>query len=168
MLFIDDRQNNIEIDDTILKLMEDLIEYSLKEECVNIDTEISVIFVDDDEIKDINRQERKKDVVTDVLSFPMLYYKEHTVYKENYPNNSFHITDLDDGKLVLGDIVLNLKRAMEQSIEFGHSFKREMCYLLIHSVLHLLGYDHMEECDKIKMRQREEEILNKFDVKREI
>ena len=77
-------------------------------------------------------------------------------------------SDFDGEELVLGDIVLSLEKALEQSLEFNHSFEREASYLVVHSVLHLLGYDHMEEEDKVIMRKREEEILNELNITREI
>ena len=68
--------------------------------------------------------------------------------------------------MILGDMVLSLERALEQSEEYGHSYEREVSYLVVHSILHLLGYDHMEEDDKKRMRKREEEILNKLQIRR--
>lgn len=168
MIYIDNRQNKILVNENTIKTINKIIEYALKEEEVNVDTEVSVIFIDNDTIREINRDNRQIDKVTDVLSFPMLDYPSKTVYKEVYKSYKFNPSDLDDGKLVLGDIVLSLERAKQQSEEFGHSFLREVCYLTIHSVLHLLGYDHMEEDDKPKMRKREEEILEKFNIRREI
>ncbi len=96
----------------------------------------------------------------------MLDYDEKKVFKECYLEHEFSIIDLNEGNLVLGDIVLSLERAKEQSEEFGHSFIREVCYLVTHSILHLLGYDHMEDDDKVIMRAREEEILSKFNIER--
>ena len=72
----------------------------------------------------------------------------------------------DGDELILGDMVLSLERALEQSEEYGHSYEREVSYLVVHSILHLLGYDHMEEDDKKRMRKREEEILNKLQIRR--
>lgn len=166
MLLINNIQDGIEIGEELIYLIEEIIEYTLKKENVNISVEISLLLVDDDKIKEINKKQRNIDKVTDVLSFPMLEYKSHSVYKENYINNEFLLEDLDDGNLVLGDIVLNVKRAKEQSIEYNHSFNREICYLVLHSILHLLGYDHMDNEDKITMRKREEEILTDFHLKR--
>lgn len=162
MIYIDNRQDKLKIDDNILKNVNDIIEYALKEEGVNIDTEISVIFIDNDEIRNINKDQRNIDRVTDVLSFPMLNYPKGKVYKDVYKNNNFSPADLNEGRLVLGDIVLSLERAKEQSEEYGHSLLREVCYLTIHSVLHLLGYDHMEEEERSIMRQREEKNFRKI------
>lgn len=85
-----------------------------------------------------------------------------------YKGYEFSQSDFDGEELVLGDIVLSLEKALEQSLEFNHSFEREASYLVVHSVLHLLGYDHMEEEDKVIMRKREEEILNELNITREI
>lgn len=166
MIFIDNRQNKIEVTKELENTIESVIEYALKEEKVEVPCEISIIFIDNEEIRDINRENRNIDRVTDVLSFPMLNYPKGKVFKEVYLNYEFETSDLDDGNLVLGDIALSLEKAKEQSIEFGHSFLRESAYLTVHSVLHLLGYDHMEENEKEIMRKREEEILNKFALTR--
>lgn len=168
MLLVDNRQEEINVKSSLIQLIESIIDYALVEEEVRIHYEVSLLLVNNNEIKHINNEQRKKDMVTDVLSFPMLDYEEETVFKDNYKEYKFHESDLDDGRLVLGDIVLNLQRAEEQCNEYGHSFEREVCYLVIHSVLHLLGYDHMNEEEKKKMRGREESILNKFNLSRVI
>jgi probable rRNA maturation factor len=162
MIFIDNRQTKIEITDELKNTINEVIEHALSEEMVCIPCEVSIIFVDNDEIKDINKENRGIDRATDVLSFPMLDYEEGKVFKETYSEYKFKESDMDSDNLVLGDIALSLERAMEQSREFGHSFKREVCYLTVHSVLHLLGYDHMQEEDKKRMRLREEDILKCF------
>lgn len=166
MIFIDDRQNKIEVDNELEAILNKVIEYALKEEKVNQDYEVSIIFVDNEEIKQLNSEFRNIQRETDVLSFPMLEYPPHNVFKEVYLNYKFDDSYFDEGKLVLGDIALSLEKALEQSKEFGHSFYREACYLTIHSILHLLGYDHIEDEDKVIMRSREEEILSKFNISR--
>ncbi|MBI6871725.1 rRNA maturation RNase YbeY [Clostridium aciditolerans] len=166
MIFIDNRQDKICVSEELEGTIESVIEYALKEEEVNIPCEVSVVFVDNEEIREINKENRNIDKATDVLSFPMLEYPESSVFKDVYLNHKFHVSDLDNGNLILGDIVLSLEKAEEQRKEFGHSFLREAAYLTVHSVLHLLGYDHMEEEEKNVMRKREEEILNKFHLTR--
>lgn len=166
MILLDNRQNKIEISEELENNIKKMIDFTLREEKLIIDYEVSVIFVDNNQIKKLNNQFRGIDRVTDVLSFPMLEYEKGKVYKQLYTDHVFSDYDLDDGKLVLGDIALSLEKAMEQSKEFGHSFQREVCYLLIHSVLHLLGYDHIDEEDKVVMRKNEEYILNKFNINR--
>ena len=166
MIYMDDRQSLVKVEQDLEETIKEIVDYTLKEEKVLIPYEVSIIFVDNEDIRTINNETRGIDRATDVLSFPMLDYKEKTVFKDNYLDYKFSLIDLDDGNLVLGDIVLSLERAKEQSEEFNHSFLREVCYLIIHSILHLLGYDHMEEDDKVIMRSREEEILSKFQINR--
>ena len=166
MIYVDNRQEKIEVTDKFVEKLENVINFALKEEELFVDCEISMLFVDNEEIREINNETRGIDRATDVLSFPMLDYEDKKVFKEVYKDKNFDITFMDGEELVLGDIVLSLERALEQSKEYNHSFEREACYLVVHSVLHLLGYDHMEEDDKKIMRKREEEILGKLDITR--
>ena len=167
MIYVDNRQEVIKISEELIKQLEDTIRYVLKEEEVDVPCEVSLLFVDNNEIKEINNETRGIDKETDVLSFPMLEYRKDLVFKNCYKNFEFDETFMDGDDLVLGDIVLSLEKALEQSKEFNHSFYREASYLVIHSVLHLLGYDHMEENEKRIMRAREEEILNKLNITRD-
>lgn len=167
MIFVDNRQEKISISEVTIKRLENTILFALKEEEVNVPCEVSLLFVDNEEIKEINNETRGIDRATDVLSFPMLDYPEGKVFKEVYKNRKFDETFLDGEDLVIGDVVLSLEKALEQSKEFNHSFEREACYLVVHSVLHLLGYDHMEDEEKKVMRKREEEILNKLNITRD-
>lgn len=167
MIYVDNRQEKINADEKLVDLLKNVIEFTLKEEEVDVDCEVSLLFVDNDEIREINNETRGIDRATDVLSFPMLDYEDKKVFKEMYKNYEFSQSDFDGDELVLGDVVLSLERALEQSEEFNHSFEREASYLVVHSILHLLGYDHMEDEDKVVMRKREEEILNKLNITRE-
>ena len=166
MLYIDDRQEKIKPTEELIDKIKDTIDFALKEEGVKIPYQISLLFVDNEEIREINKENRNIDKVTDVLSFPMLDYEEDKVFKDMYLNYEFDETFKDGDELVLGDIVLSLERALEQSIEYNHSFEREASYLVVHSVLHLLGYDHMEEDEKKIMRSEEEKILSKMNIVR--
>ena len=148
------------------KLIENVISEALKYEGVSDNTEISVTIVDNEEIRKINNKFRNIDRATDVLSFPMLDYPNKKFFKDFYIDYNFDETFLDGDELVLGDIVLSLERALEQSEEYNHSYKREVSYLVVHSILHLLGYDHMEEDDKAIMRKREEELLGELKISR--
>lgn len=166
MIYVDNRQEKIKIDEEFQNKLEEVINFALKEEEVTVPAEISMLFVDNEEIREINNDTRGIDRATDVLSFPMLDYEDKKVFKEMYKDKEFNETFMDGEELVLGDIVLSLERALEQSEEYNHSFTREACYLVVHSVLHLLGYDHMEDEEKKVMRKREEEILGKLDITR--
>ncbi len=167
MLYIDDRQEKIKPTEELIDKIKATIDFALKEEGVKIPYQISLLFVDNEEIREINKENRNIDKVTDVLSFPMLDYEEDKVFKDMYLNYEFDETFKDGDELVLGDIVLSLERALEQSKEYNHSFEREASYLVVHSVLHLLGYDHMEEEEKRIMRNEEEKILSKMNIVRD-
>ncbi len=113
--------------------------------------EISLLITDDETIHNLNKEYRQKDKPTDVLSFPML-------------SDDFDI-ELEEESL--GDIVISLERAFEQSREYNHSFEREVCFLVCHSMFHLLGWDHDTDENTREMREKEEHILNKLGITRE-
>ncbi len=124
---------------------------------------LEVLFVDGEEIRRLNREMRNTDRVTDVLSFPTLDgIKGQAIQKKNYP---FDIDE--DGRLMLGSIVVCAQRAKEQAEEYGHSYERELHYLIVHGVMHCLGYDHVQDDEKSEMREKEEFILNKLGITRE-
>lgn len=166
MLYTDNRQNKIEVNEDLVNIINEVCEKSLMAEEMNIPYQISLLFVDNEEIRSINKETRGIDKATDVLSFPMLDYPKDKVFKDVYKNTKFNEIYLDGDELVLGDMVLSLERAKEQSLEYNHSFNREVCYLVVHSILHLLGYDHMEDEEKKIMRKREEEILESLNITR--
>ena len=123
---------------------------------------MEISFVDEEEIQRLNRELRGIDKVTDVLSFPALDLERgQAIKKADYP---FEIDE--EGRLLLGSIAICIKRAKEQAEEYGHSFDRELHYLIVHGIMHCLGYDHMEENDKAQMREQEEKILNKLGITR--
>lgn len=130
---------------------------SLRYEGVSFDCEISVSFVTEDEIKSLNNEYRGIDEVTDVLSFPMLDGKDEVsrLNKQAAPYAE-----------ALGDIVICLDRAMEQAGTYGHGISREIGFLTAHSMLHLLGYDHMTERDEREMSAKQEKILSNINLAR--
>lgn len=130
------------------------IRTALAAEGVRIPCEVSVLFTDDAGIQAINREQRNIDSPTDVLSFPAFDFTPGSFRPQDGE------TDPETGRMPLGDMALNLDRIRSQGEEYGHGPKRETAYLTVHSVLHLLGYDHLDEGPKKKqMRQREEEIM---------
>lgn len=167
MINIENEQNLIELDEKLIEAISDTIRYTLENQGVSYEGEVSVLLVDNETIRGINRDTRDIDKATDVLSFPMIDYEPGKTYRELYKNHKFGVEYFDGDALVFGDVVLSIEKAIEQAEEYGHSIKREVCYLVIHSVLHLLGYDHMDEYDKIKMRTEEEKILNALEITRE-
>jgi probable rRNA maturation factor len=132
---------------------------------VTSDVKIAVefVFVDGAEIRRLNNENRGVDKVTDVLSFPALDgIRGLPLKKKNYP------CDIDEeGNLFIGSIVVCCDRAKEQAEEFGHSYNRELHYLLVHGVMHCLGYDHETDEERAQMREKEEFILNKLGITRE-
>lgn len=114
---------------------------------------VNVVLTDSKNIKNINKEHRGIDKETDVLSFPM--------YEKNELEN-IHLENED----ILGDMVISIEKVQEQAQEYEHSFERELAYMIVHSFYHLLGYDHMNETDKKEMREKEEFILGKLNIKR--
>ena len=112
MIYVDNRQEKLEVEDDFVDQLKKVIEFTLKEEEVNIECEISLVFVDNDEIKQINNDTRKINKETDVLSFPMLEYENQKVFKEMYKGYKFSQSDFDGDELVLGDVVLSLEKAL--------------------------------------------------------
>ncbi|ADL07683.1 rRNA maturation RNase YbeY [Thermosediminibacter oceani] len=155
-VLISNLQNRITVNEKMEELVKKIVEFALDFEGVAGEVEVSVVFVDNDYIRELNRSYRGKDMPTDVLSFSM----RETSADEAFDGN-------EEVERMLGDIVISLEKAREQADAFGHSFEREVGYLVVHGVLHLLGYDHEEERDKKIMREKEEEVLRAFRLTRE-
>lgn len=124
---------------------------------------VEVCLVSEEEIRRLNHEQRNIDRVTDVLSFPSM---ELNVGEEIMADEHGEELDEED-RLFLGSVAVCEKRAREQAEEFGHSFERELCYLIVHGVLHCLGYDHEAEEDKRRMREMEEKVLKELSLSRE-
>lgn len=156
----DNEQDKIEITDELIDILEKCIEKTLKEEEFPFDAEVSLTFTDNKNIHEQNLLSRNIDRPTDVLSFPLLECDEDgelVVYEE----------DLMDGAVVLGDILISAEKAVSQAQEYGHSLIRELSFLTVHSMLHLLGLDHEKSKDEeIKMFNKQEEILNSLNITR--
>ena len=121
MIYTDNRQEKLNVDEEFINSLEAVCDFVLKKEGVNCKYQISLLFVDNEEIREINRETRNIDRATDVLSFPMLDYPNKKFFKDFYIDYNFDETFLDGDELVLGDIVLSLERALEQSEEYNHS-----------------------------------------------
>ena len=145
------------------KLYEKLIEKVLtkcfeEEHLENSHLCITVTLTNPENIREINKKYRDIDRATDVLSFPMFEKEE---LDEKIKKNDFEHEDM------LGDIIISIERVEEQAKEYGHSFERELSYMLVHGFYHLMGYDHIKEEDKLKMRPKEEKVLNDLKITRE-
>lgn len=146
---ITDRQKKVKIPSGLRMLIRRACIAVLREEKFQGDAEVSVTFVDNDQIRRLNAKFRDKDSATDVLSFPM-------------GENGEYDLNPSTGAKILGDVVLSMEKAAEQAQEYEHSFEREVCYLTVHSMLHLLGYDHMNSEEKAVMRMKEETVMSKI------
>jgi len=154
-LLVDNDQTAVELPRGLTEKLEAVVDEVIRGEGLEPEAEVSLLFVDDCRITELNREYRGKDCSTDVLSFAM---RERT---EEEP-------ELEDpaGDCLLGDVVISLETAERQRGEFGHSLDREVAYLFVHGILHLLGYDHEDVDDRGRMRSKEESILSGVDLSR--
>ncbi len=151
-VLVNNLQKKVAVDESLVGLLSQAAQAVLKDEGYREDAEVSLVFVDDVYIQELNKKYRGVDSPTDVLSFAMLE-------GESVPG--------EEEEVILGDVVISLETAGRQAREFGHSFHREAAYLTVHGVLHLLGYDHQEEENRRRMREREEEILARLELSRQ-
>ncbi|MBQ1901316.1 MAG: rRNA maturation RNase YbeY [Lachnospiraceae bacterium] len=140
------------------ELAKSVINAALDHEEFPYEVEVSLTFMDKDGIQEANRDFRQIDRPTDVLSFPMLDFPAPGDFSELEGMNDITNPETDD--VVLGDIVLCVPKIYEQAEEYGHSVKREYAFLIAHSMLHLMGYDHMEDEERVEMEKRQKEILD--------
>ena len=153
-LILENEQDKEELTPEIEKAITDVCVAVMEEEECDFDAEISVTLVDNDTIRSINKEQRDIDRATDVLSFPMLEFDEDGISDDEY--------DMD------GDIVISMERAREQANEFGHSFLREVAFLTAHSMLHLLGYDHVDDKEGEEiMCEKQERVLTSLGITRD-
>lgn len=129
------------------------------------ETEINLTLTDNEGIRELNQRFRNLDKPTDVLSFPLVDYNEPCNFEEAEANEEDYFNP-DTGELMLGDIVISADKVTEQSNEYGHSVRREFCFLIVHSMLHLFGYDHIEDNDRIIMEKLQAEILDNAGITR--
>ena len=155
MIAIDFMDETESLNQQELDFVQQILEHAAKEEGLS-DSEVSVTFVTNEMIRDINREYRGKDQPTDVISFAM----------EELGEGEMAIIGSTEPRM-LGDIIISLDRTKEQAADYGHSFERELGFLAVHGFLHLLGYDHMTEKDEKKMFSRQEEILVSLGITRD-
>ncbi len=149
-VIITNDQKTVKIPTGIRMLIRRCCHAVLRMEEFNQPAEISVTFVNNEQIRELNAQYRDKDSVTDVLSFPM-------------GENGVYDTNMDTGAKILGDIVISMETAMEQAKRYDHSLEREVGYLTAHSMLHLLGYDHEQGgIERVRMREKEELVMSQL------
>lgn len=157
-----DIQLNLDYEPLIRKV----VEKALDTEGCPYEVELNVILTDNREIQAINKEYREVDAPTDVLSFPLVDY--------NTPSDFSHLEEESDdyfnpetGELLLGDIILSVEKVIGQALEYGHSRERELGFLIAHSMLHLFGYDHMEEEERTVMEEKQSAILDSLGITRD-
>ena len=128
------------------------------------ESEVNLLLTMNDEIHEMNRDFREIDRATDVLSFPMVDYLEPG--KFDNLDDAFEYFNPETGELMLGDIVISKEKVISQADEYGHSVEREYAFLIAHSMLHLFGYDHMEENERVVMEEKQKEILEQLQILR--
>ncbi|MFD2630862.1 rRNA maturation RNase YbeY [Oceanobacillus kapialis] len=154
-MYIDFHDNTNTVISDYIDTLQQLITFAAEQEDIPSEAEISINFVDNKEIQELNRNYRQKDVPTDVISFAM----------QESLDEELEIVGAEM-PLILGDIVISVDKAKEQAEEYNHSFERELAFLTLHGFLHLLGYDHIKKEDEIVMFKRQDEILGAFGIER--
>ncbi len=144
---------------------EQVVEYCLDYAKFPYEAEVNLTLTDNEGIHSINKEFRQIDRPTDVLSFPMLSYETpgDFTFLDDEDNDDFNP---DTGEALLGDIIISIEKVVEQAENFGHSTKREFAFLITHSMLHLFGYDHMEEAEAKVMEEKQKEILEQMNILR--
>ena len=147
-----------------LELAEEVAEAVLDYENCPYESQVELLLTDNEEIQRINQEFRSIDRPTDVLSFPMIDFECPAEY--DFLEEDDSLFDPETGELMLGNIVSSKEKVLSQAEEYGHSVKREYAFLIAHSMLHLLGYDHMEEEERAVMEGKQREILEQLGIKR--
>ncbi len=163
-----EKETEEELDFAYETVIEQVISRVVEMEHCPYECEVNVTLTDNEGIRNMNREFRELDVPTDVLSFPMLEYCTPSDFSSlDGKNDIAGSFNPETGELLLGDIVISLERAKEQAEEYGHSLKREISFLIAHSMLHLFGYDHMEDAERLVMEDKQEAILQSLGITRE-
>lgn len=157
-----DRELPFPVEDTVRLVCEAVLE----EEGCPYEAQVGIVLTDNAGIRELNRESRGIDRETDVLSFPNLTFQEEGVFQIDEDSEA-DCFDPETGELVLGDIMISLDKVFGQAQEYGHSVRREFAFLVAHSMLHLCGYDHMEEAESRRMEQKQEGILTGLDITRD-
>lgn len=160
-----ERESEIPLPFSEQEVAEAVISETLDYEDCPYEVQVNIILTSNEEIQQINLEQRGVDAPTDVLSFPMIEYaypSDFTVLEAD----SFDSFDPDTGELILGDIVISVDKVLEQAEKYGHDVKREYAFLIAHSMLHLFGYDHMDEVERENMELKQEEILTRLNITR--
>ena len=167
MTFYIDKECDIDFSFDTDAVAQQVMEKALEYVNCPYEAEVNLLITDNEGIREYNRDYREIDRETDVLSFPNVDYEEPGDFShvEEHFEDYF---DPDSGRLVLGDMIISAPKVLEQANAYGHSEKREFAFLIAHSMLHLFGYDHMEEDERVEMEKHQEAILNALEIRRDV
>lgn len=165
MTFYVENETEVSYDFSVEETVQNVAKAVLEAESCPYEVQINVLLTDNAGIREFNRQYRQIDRETDVLSFPNLEYGQPGEFEVD-SQQEVDCFDPDSGELILGDIILSVERIASQAAEYGHSQRRELAFLVAHSMLHLCGYDHMEPEEAAVMEQKQEQILNELGITR--
>ena len=159
MTVIIDYETDIKLDLPYQEIIEKVVAQCAETEGCPFEVCVNVLLTDNEAIHSLNRDFRGVDSSTDVLSFPSLYFEEPNLWDSIEEDSGFDF-DLDTGELIVGDIAISVEKVISQAKEYGHSEERELAFLVAHSMLHLFGFDHMEEADRLLMEEEQRKILD--------
>lgn len=159
-VYVENEQEVIKLQDEHIELLKETLMQCLKSEGIDRGCEATILLTDDDNIRQMNNEHRNIDKATDVLSFPMADIEEGQILSDEGDVN------MDEGLLLLGDIVISVQTAYKQAGDYGHSLERELAFLAAHGAFHLLGYDHMTKKEEAIMISKQETVLEKMGLKR--
>ena len=142
------------------EIINNVVEEAMDYENCPYEAEINVLITDNEDIRQINQEYRNIDSPTDVLSFPMIEYESPSDF-DHLEEEAYDSFNPETGELLLGDIVVSVDKVLEQAEKYGHSIERELAFLIAHSMLHLFGYDHMQDEERLVMEKKQEEILSR-------
>ncbi len=165
MTIVYEKEYDLELGIDYEKTAEKVINAALDHEKCPYEIEVGLTLTDNEGIHEINKEQRDIDLPTDVLSFPLVDYESPADFEKAEEFDDYW--NPDSGELMLGDIVINLDRVRSQAEEYGHSYLREYSFLIAHSMLHLMGYDHINENEAAEMEKRQEEILVSIGITRD-
>lgn len=159
-------ETQIQFEFDVKEILDAVLKQTLLQEDCPYEAQVNLLVTDDEGIHELNKEYRHVDAPTDVLSFPMIPFEREADFSvaEKEGADCF---DPESGELLLGDIIISAQKVEEQALKYGHSMKRELAFLIAHSMLHLCGYDHMEEHQERIMEQKQEQILTVLGITRE-
>lgn len=166
MTILLEKETDISFEIAYEKIAEEVVQAALDYVECPYECEVNILLTDNEGIQETNKDMRNIDAPTDVLSFPMIDFQSEGDF--SIVENDISLFNADTGELLLGDIMISLEKVKEQAEQFNHSLTREYAFLIAHSVLHLSGYDHIEDDERIRMERIQDEILQRIGYTRDI